>query len=728
MRNYISILFLCCASVAFGQSTNIFTLLHKNQKKADYFYDHLAWRNALELYLRITDKDPSDLHARQRIAECYVKLSDPTSAVLWYTPLAEEKDAAPSVKYEYADVLCSNGRYNEARRLYEEYSQAVPSDPMPKEKLEFLKHLNYYLRDSLLYKIIPINLNSSHSDFGPQVFEGGLVFVSSRNEDLFIKRHSLSSPSEEEALLNVFYSKKNTVGDFGEVKLFGSGNLKSNYHDGPIAFYNNYKKAAFTRNSNTHVKTAADKQGKMNLKIFLADVDSGVLKNVKPFINNSDSSSTAHASFTRNGKIMYFSSDRPNGYGGADIYFCNNKDGQWSEPVNAGPSINTAGDEFYPFASNDSTLFFSSNGHGGLGGLDIFVSSKRKGKFKKATNLGFPLNSIGDDFSLVSDSTGRIGYFASNRSGGQGLDDIYIFISDRYFTIGQTRDIADLSKIIPEVSIYVKDENGMVVDSAKSDKNGYFHLDLPLDQNFSISGKKEGYDMLEDLGYSTKGLHFGVDSLIFPLWKQELFVKGKIYSNETHELLPGAVVHLKNLTNNKVDSLVVGEKGDYSFLVYPNKKYQIEVTKQGYIPDGFNLNTQDLYKGELLNDVVLEEIYIRKEVTQFDYNKYDIKPESFTQLNHIVRTLKKFPKATLNIGAYADARGTNQYNQALSDKRAEATVQYFIKMGISRKRIEAKGFGEELILNRCSDGVDCSEEEHAVNRRVELKVQKDPVP
>ncbi len=266
------------------------------------------------------------------------------------------------------------------------------------------------------------------------------------------------------------------------------------------------------------------------------------------------------------------------------------------------------------------------------------------------------------------------------------------------------------------------------MDSTKSDKNGYFHLDLPLDQNYSITGKKEGYDVLEDLGYSTKGLHFGVDSLLFPLWKQELFVKGKIYSNETHELLPGAVVHLKNLTDNKVDSLVVGEKGDYSFLVYPNKKYQIEVTKGGYIPDGFNLNTQDLYRGELLNDVVLEEIYIKKEVTQFDYDKYEIKPESFNQLNHIVRTLKKFPNATLNIGAYADARGTHQYNQALSDKRAEATVQYFIKMGISRKRIEAKGFGEELILNRCSDGVDCSEEEHAKNRRAELKVQKDPVP
>lgn len=722
MKNYIIFFFLCSSSIVFAQSTNIFTLLHNNQRKADLFYDQMSWRNALELYLRITDKDPADLHARQRIAECYVKLNDPISAELWYSTLVKEVDAPPSVKYEYAEVLSKNSKYGEAIKWYELYAQAVPTDPLPKNKLEFIQHLDYYLRDSLLFKIISIGLNSTHSDFGPSYFKGGLVFVSSRDLDLFVKRHSLASQNDEEALLNLFYSKKNNVtGDFDRVNLFSSGNLKSIYHDGPIAFYDHYKKAAFTRND--RAPGWKSYKGKINLKIFLADVEeSGTLKNIKPFPYSNDSSSMAHASFANGGNVMYFSSDIPSGYGGADIYFSVNKNGEWSDPVNAGPLVNTSGNEFYPFMANDSTLYFASNGHGGLGGLDIFVSNKREGNFKKATNLGYPLNTAYDDFSMVTDSTGRLGYFSSNRTGGVGLDDIYLFAADHYFVVGRTREFPNLSNIIPDVSIYVRDEKGILIDSARSNKEGYFHLDLQLDENFSISAKKEGYDMLEDIGFSTKGLHFGVDSLAFPLWKRALFAKGKIYSNETHEIIPEALVTLKNVTDNTIDS-VVSHNGEYSFLVHPNKKYSIKVEKEGFIPDGFNLNTKDLYKGELLNDIVLEEIYVEKEVIQFDYNKHDIKPESFVHLNRIARTLKKFPKQTLNIGAYADARGTVEYNQALSDRRANATVEYFLRKGIARERIVARGFGEELILNRCSDGVECTEEEHSKNRRAELKVQ-----
>ncbi len=698
--------------------------MHKNQKKADLFYDQMAWRNALELYLRITDKKPSDQHARQRIAECYVKLNDPVSAEFWYAPLAKEEGVSPSVKYEYAEVLCRTGHYTEAKKWYEEYALAVPKDPLPKNKIEFINNLRHYQRDSLLTKIIPISLNSSHSDFGPQYFRDGLVFVSSRDLDLFIKRNSLASQSEHESLLNLYYSKKNNItGDFEEVTLFGGKSLQGIYHDGPIAFYDHYKKAVFTRNNEGHGKSAYDSGGRRNLKMFLADVEpSGTLKNIKPFIYNNDSSSAAQASVAASGKVMFFSSNRPKGYGGADIYFSTNQNGAWSAPVNAGPSVNSAGDEFYPYAANDSTLYFTSNGHGGFGGLDIFVSHKRKGKFKKAINLGYPLNTSHDDFSLATDSTGRIGYFSSNRIGGAGQDDIYLFVADHYFIVGQTREFGNLTNIIPDASIYVKDESGSLIDSARTDEDGYFRFGLPLDDNFSFTAKKDGYDMLEDVGFSTKGMHYGIDSLAIPLWKRDLFAKGKIYSNETHEQIAGSFVLLKNITDHQTDS-IVSENGEYSFLVRPNKKYRVEVHKEGFIPDGFNLNTKDLYKGVLLNDIVLEEVYIQKELGKFNYNKYEVQPESFPLFNHIVRTMKKFPDATLIISAHADARGTKEYNQKLSEKRAEAAVQYMLQNGISRNRITARGFGEELILNRCSDGVECSEEDHSKNRRVELKVQ-----
>lgn len=725
MKKIIVGFFLCSSCLAFGQSTNILTLLHKNKTKADQFYDQMAWRNALELYKRIIEKDNSDLHARQRIAECYVKLNDLFSAEEWYAPLVNEKDVSPSVKFEYAEVLLATGRSFEAQQWYEQYSKLVPDDPLPAKKIEFIKRQKHYIHDSIVYQVSPTQINSIHSDFGPAFFRKGLVFVSSRDEDLFIKRESMSSFNKEEALLNLFYADRHGKDRFGSTRLFG-GKRISIYHDGPIAFYNDYKKAVFTRNSHVQVKTG-DKS-RMNLQLYFADVDrSGTLKNVKPFLYNLGDYSTAHASLSNDGKTMFYVSDSPHGSGGSDIYYTEYKDGEWSPPVNAGPRVNSPGEELYPFLFNDSTLFFSSTGHGGFGGLDNFVSYKRKGKFGTAHNLGSIINTPYDDFSLVTDSTGRAGYLASNRSNGVGLDDIYYFNAYRFFSIGQTRELGNLSNIITDALIIVKDKNGNIVDSTRSDGEGYFRLDLPLDEDFSISAGKKGYDMLEDVGYTTRGRIVGVDSILFPLWKHALYVKGKIYSNESNTFLPGATVTLINQSDNKVDSAVVSGDGQYSFLVFPNSKYHIRVSKKGFIPSGFDLSTKDVYKGELLNDVVLEETYVEKDTIRFGYNKHDVTDASAKLMEKIGQTLRRFPKTTLTIRAHADSRGAAWYNDKLSKERAKAMADYFIAKGISPKRIDAQGFGETLLLNVCRDGVNCTEEMHSVNRRAELKVQDIPV-
>ncbi|HCW08061.1 MAG TPA: hypothetical protein DGG95_11935, partial [Cytophagales bacterium] len=657
-------------------------------------------------------------------AECYVRLSDPLSAEKWYASLVEHDSIPSAVKFEYAEVLLGIGRNFDAQKWYEIYAKEAPNDPLPKEKIEFIKRQKHYVHDSVSFRVVPANINSIHSDFGAAYFRKGLVFVSSRDQDLFIKRESLSSLTEDEAMLNLFHAEKQNENTYGPVKLFGNNKI-SLYHDGPIAFYDNYTKAAFTRNSHVHIKNG--NKMRMNLHLFFADVDpSGALSNIKPFVYNFENYSSAHASFSKDGKVMFFASDMPHGFGGSDIYYCLNKNGEWGEPINAGPNVNTPGEELYPFIYNDSTLYFSSTGHGGFGGLDNFISFQRKGKFRRAYNLGYSLNTPYDDFGVVTDSTGRVGYMSSNRSGGMGLDDIYFFVSSRFFAIGQTRELGNLTNIVKGASIMVKDLKGNLVDSTKSDEDGYFNLDLPLDQDFSISASKEGYDMLEDVGYSTRGRYLGVDSLLFPLWKHTLYVKGKVYSNETNTFLPGATVLLENQTENKIDSVKVGDDGQYSFLVFPNKKYHIHVRKRGYIPAGFDISTKDLYKGELLNDVVLEEVYVEKDTIHFGYNKFDVTEASAKLMDKIARTLKKYPNTTLTIRAHADSRGAAWYNDFLSNERAQALVKYFTDKGIAKKRINAKGFGETLLLNRCRDGVTCTEQEHAVNRRAEVKVQDIP--
>jgi outer membrane protein OmpA-like peptidoglycan-associated protein len=533
--------------------------------------------------------------------------------------------------------------------------------------------------------------------------------------------------TDEESMANLLETEQLVDGSYGHVSLFRKDDLKTPFHDGPIVFYDNYKKAAFTRTNFVNRNGLMDAIGNVNLKLYLAEVGAVSLKNIKPFQYNNDGYSLAHATFTADGNTIYFSSTNPMGHGGSDIYYSTLQNGEWTEPVNVGSPVNTPGDEMYPHLENDSTLYFTSNGHGGFGGLDNFLSHQRKGKFTNAFNLGYLMNSSYDDFGVVTDSTGRLGYFSSNRPGGYGDDDIYRFIAKKYSLQGQTLERNNPTQVVPNTKITIKDEHGNVLNATQSDDSGNFRIDLPFDTDISISAEKSGYDMLEDIGFSTRGLSFNIDSLLLPLWRHSLFAKGRIFSNETQALLPNSTVFRIDLTTGQTDTVVVSKNGEYVFLVYPNHKYRIEATKGGFIKNGFDLNTKELYDGDLLNDIVLEEVYIEKSEPLFDLNKSNIRSEAFSSLNKVVRTLKKYPGTTLNIGAHADSRGTKEYNLRLSAKRAETVVQYFTGKGISRSRIESHAFGEELILNRCSDGVECSEEDHSLNRRVEIKVQNKPI-
>lgn len=723
-------LFISITADGFCQSTNISTLLLPNKKKADHLYATKAYRNALEIYLRITEKNSSDIYSKQQIADCYLRLNDPVSAEFWYKSLVQDPDVFPTAKLKLAEVLCMNRKYLEALALLKHIDKKKADSVKINKQIKFIEDIQYYLRDSLLYIIGNIeHLNSSYSEFGATYYKSSkVVFSSTRDYDQYIKHKSLSAPTEEESLTNLLVAEQSITSDFGEIKLFMSNHLRTSFHDGPIVFYDNYSKAAFTQSNFSRKKGVEDANGSVNLKLYLADVGAATsLKNVKPFSLNNDGYSVGHATFTVDGTKIYFASTHPLGYGGSDIYFSKLINGEWADPTNAGSTVNSSGDELYPHLENDSTLFFTSNGHGGFGGLDIYLSNLRRGKFSTAQNLGYSVNSSYDDFSLITDSTGRVGFFASNRPGGKGDDDLYRFIAMKYFLQGQTRDRNSNSIIVPGTKVTLKNEQGLVVDSITSDSQGNFHLDLPFEMDLVISAEKKGYDILEDIGFSTRGLTFGIDSLLLPMWKHALFAKGRIFSNETQSLLPGAIVLRKDLTTQKTDTVVVSSSGEYVFLVLPNHKYSIEAQKKGFITNGFKLDTHDLYEGELLNDIVLEEIYIEKATPLFDLNKSNIRPEAFTSLNKVVRTLKRYKTTTLNIGAHADSRGSKEYNKRLSAKRAETVVQYFTNKGIVRSRIYSQAFGEELILNHCSDGVECNEEDHSQNRRVEIKVQNAPI-
>ncbi len=722
----ILILFSLTLEQSFSQSTNIKTLLLDNKTKADHLFSQKAYRNALVLYQRMNDKNQSSLYAKQQIAECYVKLNDLYSAQTWYQALMKEPNVTDETKFKYAQVLYVTQRYDEAVDVLKSINKKKIDSMRIERQIHFLKNMEPYKHDTAFSIREAKAINTPHSDFGATIYRGDVVFASTRDYDLFIKRKSISAPSPEESLTHLYWADFSEDGTYGEVKSFKKGTLKSYHHDGPIAFYDKGQKAAITSNNLLTQKLPKTSAGYTNLKLYLADVGTlGTLKNIVPFPYNSDEYSIGHATFTKNGDRIYFSANYPNGYGGSDIYYCDFVNNEWSIMINAGPAINTAGDELYPYLENDSTIFFSSNGHGGFGGLDAFTAKLKHRKFLVVRNIGTPINSSYDDFSVATDSTGRNGFFTSNRSSGTGSDDIYSLKANYIFLEGYTRDIDSLNKVIPGTTIVLKDEQGKIVDSAISNDQGMFELKLPFDKDLILSAEKPGFTAVTDIGLSTKGLPFSIDSLLVPLKKQRTIIaKGKIFSNETQAIIPSATMLFKDLTNGTVDTLKLDDNSEYTLKVLPDHKYRIEATKDGFITNGFDLNTKNISKNELLNDIVIEEKYVDKVVTYFDYDKYDVKAQWKKDLSKVVRTLKKYPETTLHIAAHADARGTSEYNQALSSKRANAVLEYFLSLGIARHRIEAVGFGEELILNRCSDGVTCPEEEHSKNRRAEVKVQR----
>lgn len=713
---------------SFSQSTNISTFFHKNEKKADYFFEHYAYRNALEIYLHQFERDSANYHVRERIAMCYFKLHEPVKAELWYSALAREPDIHPAAKFEYAEALSMNGKYDESLLWFNEYLKEVPGDRIGLDKTEFLKHLEDYVVNDERFLISMFGFNSDHAEYGAHFFHDGVVFASSRDNDLFIKHKPFDGLSFDESLLNLYFGRTNVAGEWTDFTPFHTKKLKTYFHEGPMAFYDNDKRGAFTQSNIKDGKPVHDSDGKVNLRIYFAEVARlGSFEHVAPFEHNNDEYSNAHPSFNADGSIMYFSSTIPSGFGDSDIYYSVRKQNGWSEPVNLGPNINTREDESFPFIANDTTLYFSSNGHGTLGGLDMYICYKRNGEFSKPINLGSPMNTRFDDFSLVSDSLGRFGYIASNREGGVGQDDIYAYTARYYILAGEVRELAGEQEKIPFAKVLAFNQNGDLIDSTRSDRDGYFHLDLPFDQDYKIRGEKEDFETLGDLDFSTRGKPFGVDSLTLALWRQNLFAKGKIYSNETQQVLPRAKVILHDIADNTSQTTIVNETGEYRFPLKPGRKYRLDGSKEGFINNGFDLDTKAIMESELVNDIMLEEIYIDKEVVMFDYGKDELLAEFADNLNSLLRTLKKYPKATISIGAHADSRGTEAYNTALSKKRAISTQKYFLKNGIAASRIEINWFGEELILNNCSDGVQCPEEEHSKNRRAELKVQKAPI-
>ena len=728
MKNRLIVIAVALMSVqlTFGQSTSISTLFQSNLTKAEAYYNNLQYQSAIEFYKRVLERDSSHLGSLIGIAESYRLLKDPESAEQWYRRVFDSMndplEIDPVLYYNFAQVLSSTEKYEEAQTCYKNYAILASDDSRILDKIQFVGNMNYYLADSNLYELNVLPLNTDHSDFGVEYYNSGFVFISSRDKSILTKYNAASVMSEEETPLDLYYVEFDDAGNFKDPERFNR-DLKTRFHEGPLAFFSDGKKVIFTRNNYVGGKKTRSVSGILNVGLFTARMDgNNNWIEIEPFLYNDPDYSVGHPSLSKDNTRLYFSSNMPGGIGGDDIYVSYFENGNWGEPINLGPEINTEGDEMYPYLSDDSTLYFASDGWGGFGGLDLFRAHGKDSIFMSPYNMGFPINTSRDDFALVINERDRSGYFSSDRPGGKGFDDIYAFKVNSFKIHGRVLELFN-NDPIPDALVSLINIEGDTINQVVADTMGRFQLALPFDSEYTIKLEKKDYTQYEYIHISTMNRKPGIDSPDYYMWKHELFSAGIIFSNETHIPMPDVKIMLVNHTDNLVDSTRTDSEGKYIFPLMPDKSYEVVADEEGYIGDTLPVMTNRLKEGTILNDFVLESEFIEKVFIYFDFDKSDIKQMFFADLNRMVNLLNKHPDTRFSVGAHADSRGSHAYNQALSERRANSVRRYMVSKGIDNARIDTRGFGELLILNRCIDGVDCQEIEHSVNRRAELKIE-----
>ncbi|MBS1611960.1 MAG: PD40 domain-containing protein, partial [Bacteroidetes bacterium] len=452
------------------------------EKKGDKLVKKFKYEKAIGKYTKAADKDSTNFSAVQKLAKTYVAKGDYASAEVAYQRVLADARATSADKLAYAQVLRSNGKYEEAAKAYAVYAQAEPNSAVAQEFSSFDKEIRLLNRDNKMYELTNLPENSGASDVGAAYSKDGLVLSSNRKASL---AKQLAGSNAAEARFDLYTATTGTDSlSPAPGKLHGKVNSK--FNDGAATFTRDGKEMIFTQ---TNKKKGTNKT--RTLGLYHADWDSirGWV-NIQPLPFNNVDYNVSQPSISKDGSKLYFVSDMPGGMGGTDIYVADKQGITWAPAVTLGGVANTVGNEVSPFIADDGTLYFASDSRIGLGGLDIYsITPNASGKWGSAINLGMPANSSSDDFGYVSDEKGKHGYIVSNRPGGMGKEDIYKFIKRSEPVCGNIAD--SKTKIgVEGVEILALSPSGERF-TAVTDAKGDFCIGLTPGREYKISTTKE---------------------------------------------------------------------------------------------------------------------------------------------------------------------------------------------------------------------------------------------
>lgn len=480
------------------------TAIIAQEKLADKFFSNYGYVKATELYKEVLKKGDTSLHALSRLGDCYYNNSKSEKAAFWYAKALDynENDINPEYMYKYIQSLRSQSDYENAEFWMKKFMAIQNSDTRIEdynpENIAKYSKLKVSEENSSV-NILNLPFNSKYSDFGSFIHNGQLYFASSRNTD----DDKLYGWNKEPFLdiYQVEVNKKLDTITYGTPDFISAEKINTKFHEASVCITNDGATLYFTRDNvgKSTKKAKYDKKGTTHLKLYkMILVDEQWTDTVElPF--NDEVFSTGHPTLSPDNKQLYFVSDRDGGFGNTDIYVVDIEgNNTYSEPRNLGEQINTEGREMFPFIAQDSTFYFSSDGHLNLGFLDIFKSNILNDETASPQNLGAPYNTGYDDFAYFRNSSEKendnTGYFSSNRPNGQGSDDIYSFNADICVqTIKGVSKTSTTKEILTGVNIQLINEVGEIILEVDTKEDGTYEFTVDCNKTYTIIGSKEDF-------------------------------------------------------------------------------------------------------------------------------------------------------------------------------------------------------------------------------------------
>ena len=609
---------------------------NSDTKRADKRFARFEFVSAARAYEKLVEKGKGDAYVYKQLADSYYNIFDPVKAEQWYAKAIEATDTPEAeMIYRYAEMLKANGKYEESNTQMDKFASMNPADVRAMKYMEYPDYLPKILERGKKFNIQNMSFNSNQSDFGGTIEGDKIYFSSARNAE----RRTYGW--NEEPFLDIYAATQNEDGTYQPAVMLDD-KINTQYHEDVVSFTPDGQTMYFSRESffdKDYQKDSITNNRYSQLYLYKATkTASGAWGNVEGLSINSPNYSVKNPSVSADGKMLYFASNMAGGYGNFDIYRANiNPDGNLGSPENLGQKINTESQEMFPYISNNNTLYFSSNGHLGLGGMDVFYTKLVDGRIGPVRNVGVPINSNADDFAFSINEDTEDGFVSSNRAGGQGSDDIYQIKKIQPLCdvlVNVTVLDAKTQSPIADGSVSLMDVQGNTVNTKTTTASGTTEYIISCDESGGLSVTKDGYES-------------------------------------------------KKVTLAATDE----EENNVTIYLDPIEKIIVE------------------------DKVVLNPIY-------FDFDKSNITEQAAFELDKLVQVMNKYPDMVINATSHTDNRGSDRYNQGLSDRRAKTTAQYVISKGIDESRITATGMGEGTPKVDCKNN--CTKEEHQQNRRSEF--------